>query len=73
MRGSDAVAGSLFSHVDLEARVRSDHPLRAIRGIVNTTLAELSLEFDALYSPITHDRWTLSHIKKRHEICFLGS
>jgi transposase len=51
MRGSDAVAGSLFSYVDLEQRVRTDHPLRVIRGIVNAALADLSAEFDALYSP----------------------
>ena len=51
MRGSDAVAGSLFSYVDLEQRVRADHPLRVIRGIVNAALADLSAEFDALYSP----------------------
>ena len=35
MRGNDAVAGSLFSYVDLEKRVRPDHPLRVIRGLVN--------------------------------------
>ena len=28
MRGNDAVVGSLFSYVDLEKRVRPDHPLR---------------------------------------------
>ena len=51
MRGSDAVAGSLFSYVDLEKRVPANHPLRVIRGIVNTTLSTMSAEFDALYSP----------------------
>ena len=51
MRGSDAVAGSLFSYVDLEQRVRADHPLRVIRGIVNATLVALSAEFDAHYAP----------------------
>jgi len=51
MRGSDAVAGSPFSYVDLEKRVRAGHPLRTIRGIVSATLAELSRMFDALYSP----------------------
>ena len=51
MRGSDAVAGSLFSYVDLEGRVRADHPLRVIRGVVNAMLADLSAEFAALYSP----------------------
>ena len=51
MRGNDTVAGSLFSYVDLEQRVRADHPLRVIRGVVNATLLALSAEFDALYSP----------------------
>jgi transposase len=55
MRGSDAAAGSLFSYVDLETRVRADHPLRVIRGIVNAALADLSAEFDALYSPFGRD------------------
>jgi len=31
MRGSDQRSGTLFSYVDLEARVRSGHPLRMIR------------------------------------------
>ena len=34
-------AAGLFSYVDLEARVRRDHPLRAIRTIVNEALAAL--------------------------------
>ena len=51
MRGNNGVAGSLFSYVDLEKRIRMDHPLRVIRGIVNTTLRGLSSQFDPLYSP----------------------
>ncbi|MFN9095359.1 MAG: transposase, partial [Alphaproteobacteria bacterium] len=51
MRGNDAVAGSLFSYVDLGKRVRPDRPLRVIRGLVNSALADLSSAFDALYSP----------------------
>jgi transposase len=50
MRGSDQQSGSLFSYVDLEARVRADHPLRPIRAIVNSALDSLSAEFDALYA-----------------------
>jgi transposase len=50
MRGSDRRSGELFSYVDVEARVRSDHPLRAIRSIVNETLEALSGEFDGLYA-----------------------
>ena len=49
MRGSDERSGSLFSYVDLEARVRSDHPLRMIREIVNAALTDLSRAFTELY------------------------
>lgn len=52
MRGGDDRTGELFSYVDLEARVRRDHPLRAIRTIVNEALGALEREFAALYSPI---------------------
>ena len=52
MRGEDARAGSLFSYVDLEDRVPASHPLRAIRGIVNATLANLSPLFAKLYAPL---------------------
>ena len=52
MRGGDDRTGALFSYVDLEARVRLDHPLRTIREIVNTALLALVQEFSALYSPI---------------------
>ena len=52
MRGGDDRTGELFSYVDLEARVRRDHPLRAIRVLVNEALTALEREFAALYSPI---------------------
>ena len=42
MRGTDERSGSLFSYVDLEARVPQNHPLRAIRALTNATLAEMS-------------------------------
>ncbi|MDE2112503.1 MAG: IS5 family transposase [Alphaproteobacteria bacterium] len=50
MRGSDERSGSLFSYVDLEARVRKDHPLQTIREIANAALADLSGDFDKLYT-----------------------
>ena len=50
MRGEDRRSGSLFSYVDLEARVGADHPLRTIRTIVDDALSGLSGEFEALYS-----------------------
>jgi len=52
MRGLDQRTGELFSYVDLEARVRRDHPLRAIRTIVNEALAALEPEFAPLYARI---------------------
>jgi len=52
MRGGDVRTGELFSYVDLEDRVRREHPLRAIRLIVNEALGSLEGEFAALYSPI---------------------
>ena len=50
MRGSDRRSGALFSYVDLEARVRSDHPLRTIRQLTDGALSALSGSFSALYA-----------------------
>src|SRR5204862_7186163 len=50
MRGGDARTEALFSYVSCEARVPVDHPLRAIREIVNEALAALSPEFEKLYA-----------------------
>jgi transposase len=50
MRGSDKRPGELFSYVDLEQRVRQDHPLRAIRSLTEAALEALSNDFAALYS-----------------------
>ena len=52
MRGEDERSGSLFSYVDLEARIGQSHPLRAIRALVNEALAVLVSDFSALYSSI---------------------
>jgi transposase len=52
VRGEDNQTGELFSYVDLDARVRHNHPLRAIGEIVNEALAALEHEFSALYSSI---------------------
>jgi transposase len=40
----------LFSYVDLEARVRKDHPLRVIRGLVNEALDTMASDFARLYA-----------------------
>jgi transposase len=50
MRGSDSRSGDLFCYVDLEKRVRSDHPLRVIRVICDEALVMLSEDFRDLYS-----------------------
>lgn len=50
MRGADRRTGELFSYVDLESRVRADHPLRKVREVVNATLAAMSADFAELYS-----------------------
>jgi transposase len=52
MRGEDRRTRQLFSYVDLETRVPANHPLRAIRDLVNAALAALSSDFDALYSRV---------------------
>src|SRR3712207_917869 len=52
MRGLDQRTGELFSYVDLEARVRADHPLRPIRAVVNEALAALESQFAPLYARV---------------------
>ena len=52
MRGSDQRTGELFSYVDLEARVRADHPLRVIRLVANEALEFMSGDFALLYAGI---------------------
>jgi transposase len=50
MRGTDEASGSLFSYVDLEARIPARHPLRKIRQVVNDAFASLDGVFAALYT-----------------------
>ena len=52
MRGADERSDSLFSYVSCEARVPADHPLRAVRAIVDEALEVLSADFERLYSRI---------------------
>ena len=49
MRGSDRRSGELFSYVDVEARIRCEHPLRQIRARANEALKALSADFAVLY------------------------
>ena len=50
MRGSEFQSATLFSYVDIESRVRRDHPLRSIRQFANAALEALTSDFSALYS-----------------------
>ena len=50
MRGDERGSEGLFSYLRLEERIAADHPLRAIRTLVNEALAALSGRFDELYS-----------------------
>src|SRR3954452_12280146 len=49
MRGCDHQSGSLFSYVDLEKRIRPDHPPRTVRRLVDDALASLDRAFADLY------------------------
>src|SRR5438128_9449657 len=50
MRGDERGSEGLFSYIRLEERIAPDHPLRAIRTLVNEALGALSGRFDELYS-----------------------
>jgi transposase len=50
MRGADQRSGSLFSYVDIEARIGAEHPLRLIGETVNEALAALDGAFAKLYA-----------------------
>jgi transposase len=52
MRGADQQQNHIFSYLSPEARVRSDHPLRAIRAMVDEVLSQLSPQFDAMYASV---------------------
>jgi transposase len=52
MRGADDRSEGLFSYVSCEARVPAEHPLRAIRAIVDEALEVLSPEFEVLYARV---------------------
>src|SRR5688572_10883444 len=52
MRGPDEQTADMFSYLSPEARVRADHPLRAIRQMTDRVLRELSPRFDRMYSDI---------------------
>ncbi|MCA1607444.1 MAG: IS5 family transposase [Acidobacteria bacterium] len=52
MRGDDRQPDSMFSYVSAEQRVPPEHPLRAIRALVDDVLRDMSREFDRLYAHV---------------------
>jgi transposase len=52
MRGDDRQPDAMFSYVSPEQRVPPDHPLRAIRRLVDDVLGEMSAELDGLYARV---------------------
>jgi transposase len=52
MRGEDQQQNHIFSYLSPEMRVRKDHPLRAIRAMVDEVLTQLSRRFDGMYATI---------------------
>jgi transposase len=50
MRGKDDRSEDFFSYLRLEDRISADHPLRAIRELVDAALAQLSRAFAKLYA-----------------------
>src|SRR5688500_2809618 len=52
MRGDDRQQAAMFSYISPEARVPHDHPLRAIRVLVDEVLVDLGPRFETLYSRV---------------------
>jgi transposase len=50
MRGHEAGQQVLFSYVAIESRIPRDHPLRAMRALLEPVLAELTPRFAAMYA-----------------------
>ncbi len=50
MRGPDQRQDEMFSYVSMEERIPADHPLRAMRSMVDPILASLSPHFSKLYA-----------------------
>jgi len=52
MRGVDYQQSGIFSYISAEKRVPKDHPLRAIRAMVDVALRNMGPQFDAMYAKV---------------------
>ena len=52
MRGRDHQQSGIFSYISAEKRVPKDHPLRAIRAMVDVALRNMGPQFDAMYAKV---------------------
>jgi transposase len=52
MRGTDQLQSGMFSYISLERRVPADHPLRAIRAMVDGALRNLGPQFELMYAKV---------------------
>ena len=50
MRGADVQQSGLFSYVSVESRIPANHPLRAVRALLDEALASMSRDFDRVYA-----------------------
>ena len=50
MRGSDRQQADMYSYLSPEERVRTNHPLRAIRTMADEALKNMSARFDTMYA-----------------------
>ena len=52
MRGADHQQSGMFSYISAERRVPKDHPLRAIRAMVDVALRNMWPQFEAMYAKV---------------------
>ena len=52
MRGTDKQQSGMFSYISAERRVPEDHPLRAVRAMVEVALHHMGPQFEAMYAKV---------------------
>ena len=52
MRGTDHQQSGMFSYISAERRVATDHPLRAIRAMVDVALRKMGRQFETIYAKV---------------------